>query len=133
MSFRLQIVLKDDGGADLVDDGFVLPCFLMQATVYHGLMSQHRREALVIEFDRDAGLCLSPAVDELLHTLQILAGLSVHLSRLAYDDSFNGFSLYVLDEPFVEFRCSDSRQPSGNKLQRVGDCHAGTLPAIVDG
>ena len=86
-----QIALKDDGGRNLVDKRLVLPRLLLQASVYHGTVGQHRREPFVDILDGQLRLSLSPSIDELLHPSQVLAGLPIGLDGFPDNDALDGF------------------------------------------
>ena len=45
----------------------------------------------------------------------------------------NTLTGYVCLQIIEELRCGDSRQPSRNNLQRVGDCQSSTFLTVVDG
>ena len=96
-------------------------------------MCQHGSETLVIVLDGDVGTLLAPAVNELLDTSQVLAGLTVGLSGLADDDALHLLALGVSLEVIEKLRSGNSRQPSGYELQRVGDCQSCTLLTVVNG
>ena len=65
-------------------------------------MSQDRGEPLVVVVDGNLRMSLTPAVDKLLDTLQVLAGLPVRLARFADDDALHLLLLQVLLEPVKE-------------------------------
>jgi hypothetical protein len=52
-------------------------------------MSQYGGEPLVVVFNGYVGNGLTPTIDELLHTSQILAGLSIGLERLANNNTLH--------------------------------------------
>ena len=85
-------------------------------------MCQHRRKTFVVELHGNFRLLLAPAVYKLLHAGQVLAGLTVGLTRLAHHDELHLFLNYIAAQIVEQFRSSNSRQPAGNQLQRVGDC-----------
>ena len=76
---RAHIVLKENGGTNLVDEGLVLACLFLQSTIEHGLMCQDRREALIVVLNRNLRDGLAPAVHKLLNTRQVLTGSTVGL------------------------------------------------------
>ena len=57
---------------------------------------------------------LAPTVDELLDTCQILAGLPIRLTGLAYDDALHLLAGNVSLQPIEQLRSSDSRQSSSD-------------------
>ena len=128
-----QIVFQDNRSGDLIHQSLVLTSLLLQATLQHRLMGQHRGKPLVEELDGHLGNSLSPTIDKLLHTRHVLTGLTVRLPGLTDDDSFHRLLGQIGLQPVKEFRRRNSRQPSGNNLQRVGDCQSCTLLAVVDG
>ena len=76
-------------------------------------------------------MSLAPAVEEILHTRQVLARLPIGLGRLTDDDALH---LLLLDIGFAEFEKfgrSNSRQPISNDLQWVGNCQSGTFLTVV--
>ena len=75
---------------------------------------------------------LAPAVDKLLNALQVFAGLTIRLPGLTYDDTLNLFATDILLQPVEQLRRRNSRQPSCNNLQRVGDCYTGTLATVIN-
>ena len=62
-------------------------------------MSQDRSKTLVEEFYGNIRNSLAPTVDKLLHTLQILTGLSIGLARLSDDDTLNGLFRQIGFQP----------------------------------
>jgi len=75
---------------------------------------------------------LAPAIDKLLNALQVFAGLTIRLPGLTYDDTLHVFATDILLQPVEQLRRRNSRQPSSNNLQRVGDCYTGTLSAVIN-
>lgn len=97
----LQVITQDDGGTNLVDQLFVLARLTTQAGINHGLMGQHRREALVVVLDRNLRLGLAPSPDKLLHPPHVFTGLPVGLLGFANDDAFYGFATDVCQQEVV--------------------------------
>ena len=97
-----HVVFQNDGGTNLVDQGFVLAGFLLQTAIEHGLMSQDRGETLVVQLDGNVGHSPAPTVDKLLHTSHILTGLAIRLTRLTDDDALYGFGLDIVLQPCEE-------------------------------
>ena len=96
-------------------------------------MGQHRGETLVEILDRHLRYGLTPAVDELLHTLQVLAGLTVGLTGFTNDDALYRLLGQIGLQPVEKLRRRNSRQPACNNLQWVGDCYTCTLLTVIDG
>ena len=96
---KAEIVLQDDGGRDLINEGFVLTGFLFQATVNHCLMRQYGSETLVEILDRHLWNSLAPTVHELLHTLEVLTRLSVRLSGLSNNDALHRLPTHIGSQP----------------------------------
>ena len=94
-------------------------------------MGQHGGEALVVVLDGDVRTLFAPAVDKLLDTCQILAGLAVRLAGLANDDTLHGLTTHVLLQIIEQLRRRDSRQPACYDLQWVGDCQSCTFLSVV--
>ena len=96
-------------------------------------MCQNRRKALIVVLDRHLGMNLAPAIEEILHTRQVLARLPIGLGRLTYDDALH---LLLLDIGFAEFEKfgrSNSCQPISNDLAaHVYDITYGSLEPYVD-
>ena len=86
-----HIVLENNRSTNLVNQRLVLAGFLLQSPLQHSLMSQYRGEALVKKVYRNIGASLAPTIDELLHALQILAGLTIGLTRFSNDNTLDGF------------------------------------------
>ena len=95
-------------------------------------MGQYRRKALVIELDRYLRNGLAPAVDKLQNTSQVLAGLTIGLTRLTNYDALYRLAGYVALKPLEKLRSSDSRQSTRNQLQWIGDCQSCTFPTVVN-
>ena len=89
---------------------------LLHAAVYHGTMCQNRRKALIVVLDRHLGMSLAPAVEEILHTRQVLARLSIGLGRLTDDDALH---LLLLDISFAEFEKSSGVATVANPLAMI--------------
>ena len=62
-------------------------------------MSQDRSKTLVEEFNGNIRNSLAPTVDKLLHTLQILTGLTIRLARLSDDNTLNGLFRQIGFQP----------------------------------
>ena len=58
-----------------------IPCFLFSSSSSRRRLSctmcQNRRKALIVVLDRHLGMSLAPAVEEILHTRQVLARLPI--------------------------------------------------------
>ena len=132
ITFAAKVVLEDDGGRNFVDQRLVLTGLLPKTAIEHRLMSQYRGETLIIVFDGQFRMGFAPAVDELLHACQVLAWLAVGLAGLADDDTLHLLTLDILLQPVEQLRRRNSRQPSCNDLQRVGDCYTGTLATVIN-
>ena len=129
---RAHIVLQDDGCTNLVDKRLVLSSLLLQPPINHCSMSQHRGKALIVELNGYL-LMIAPTVDKLLHSLQVLTGLSIGLAGFANNDSLNWFTSDVVDKKIVECGRRNSRQSACNDLQGIGDCYSCTFLTVVDG
>ena len=132
ITFAAKVVLEDDGGRNFVDQRLVLTGLLPKTAIEHRLMSQYRGEALIIVFDGQFRMGFAPTVDELLHARQVLTRLAVGLAGLADDDTLHLLTLDILLQPVEQLRRRNSRQPSRNNLQRVGDCYTGTLATVIN-
>lgn len=96
ITFKPHIVLKDDSGTDFINQCLVLSRLLLQPTVNHCLMGQYGSEALVVILYGNVGHGLTPSVHELLHTLQVLAGLPVGLLGFTYHNTLHLFLGHIL-------------------------------------
>ena len=130
---RAEVVLEDDRGADFINKFFVLTSLFLQTSIEHGLVGEDGGEALVVIVDGDLGDSLAPTVDKLLHTLEVLTGLTIGLAGLTDDDALHRLTSHVGLQPVEELGRQNSRQPSCDHLKRVGDCQSGTLLTVVDG
>lgn len=127
-----QVIFKDNGSGYLIDKRFVAPGFPAETSGNHRLMGKHRGEALVKIFYRHIRKGFPPPADKLPHALHILAGLTIRLSRLTDDDALHRLTGHIGLKPLEELMRSNSHQPAGNNLQRVGDGYASTLLSVVD-
>ena len=132
ITFAAKVVLEDDGGRNFVDQRLVLTGLLPKTAIEHRLMSQYRGETLIIVFDGQLRMGFAPTVDELLYARQVLARLAIGLAGLADDDTLHLLTLDILLQPVEQLRRRNSRQPSRNNLQRVGDCYTGTLATVIN-
>ncbi len=80
---------------------FSLLVFFFTPPSIMALMGQNRCKALIVVLDRHLGMSLAPAVEEILHTRQVLARLPIGLRRLTDDDALH---LLLLDIGFAETR-----------------------------
>ena len=90
-----HVILKNNSGTYFIDKRLVLTGFLLQTSVKHGAMGQHRGETLVVIMNRNIRHMISPTGNKLLYTWQILTWLTVRLSWLTNNDKFNSLSLNV--------------------------------------
>ena len=95
-------------------------------------MSQDRSETLVIELYGNLRHCLTPTVDKLLHTLQILTGLSVRLAGFAYYNTLHLLTSDICLQIIKQLRRGDSRQSPSYNLKRIGDCQSCTFLTVID-
>ena len=96
-------------------------------------MGQDRGKTLVEILDRHFWHSLAPTVHKLLHTLEILARLTVRLAGLTNHDALHSLLGQIAFQPIEKFRRRNSRQPACNNLQWVGDCYTCTLLTVIDG
>ena len=94
-------------------------------------MGKHRRKTLVVVFYRNLRHGIAPTVNELLHALEILAGLTIRLTGFANNHALYGLTRHILLKEIKQFRSSDSRQPAGYQLKRVGDCQTCTFLSVI--
>ena len=127
-----HIVLQNDSGADFVHQLLVLPRLPAQSAVDHGLMGQDRRETLVIIVHRHLRHLLATPGNELPHTLQILARPSVGLTRFTDNDALNLLTGDIVLQERHQSGRRNSRQPSRDNLERVGDCKSCAFLAVVN-
>ena len=127
-----QIIFQNDSGRYLINQCFILPSLLSQPTVTHCLMGQHRRVALIVIVYRNLWVGFTPAIDKLLHPLQVFTRFTIGLTRFANNNTFHFLALDITLQPVEQFRRRNSRQPSCNNLQRIGDCQTCTLATVVD-
>lgn len=128
---RRHVVTKDYRGAYLVDNVLVAARHLLHASVKHCLMSQHRREPLVVIDNRHFGHNLAPSRDKLIDSCKVFAGSSIRLFRFAYHDSLHFLPRYIIAQERFKPRCRNGRQPPGNNLQGVGDRYSTAFLAVV--
>ena len=85
-------------------------------------MCQYGSKALIIILYRNLGHCLTPPIDKLLHTLQVLTRLPVWLPGLSNNDTLHLLMGDICLQILKKSRSSNSRQPSRYNLERIGDC-----------
>ena len=66
-------------------------------------MSQHRSETLVNILYGQLRMVLTPTIDKLLHTRQILAGLAIGLDGFPDNDELNRFTGNIGHKIVVQF------------------------------
>ena len=111
-----HIIQQDNGSADFIDKCLILTGLATQSSFYHGLMSQYGSEALVVILYGNLRHGLAPPIDKLLNTRQVFAGLTVGLSRLAYDDTFYRLALHIAAKIIKQFMSRNSCQPASYQL-----------------
>lgn len=131
-TLRTQIILQNNRCTYLVYQRLVLACLAANAAIDYRLMGKYRREALIEELDGDVGHLLAPLRNKLLDTRQVLARLAVHLAWFAYDNALNRLARDVILKIFHKVGRCHSGQSAWNNLQRISNCQASALLAVVN-
>lgn len=129
---RTQVVLQNYRSTYLVYQRLVLACLTTYSTVKYRLMCQYRRETLIEELDRNIGHLLAPLRNKLLDTCQVLARLAVHLAWFAYYNTLNRLTRDIILKIFHKVGRCHSGQSARNNLQRISNCQASALLAVVN-
>ena len=95
-------------------------------------MGKHRGEALIVILHRDIGQQFAHAVHERLNAAHILGRCVVHLFWQANNDAFNRFTLYIVENKIDKRGGRNGCEATGNELQFIGHCKAGTFLAIIN-
>ena len=91
-----HVVLKDNRCTNLVNQSLILPSLLAQSAVNHGLMGQYGSETLIIIVNGNLRHRLTPTIDKLLYTSQVLTGLAIGLAGFTNDNTLNRFTSDIL-------------------------------------
>lgn len=128
-----QVTLENDGGRDLIHQGFILPVFLFHAAIDHGLKCHFGSKALVRFHDLYCGKFILQLIPELLYPGNDVGHFVIQMFGNADHD---GIYLFFREKGFDIakriFRFLRA-QAEGKYFAFIGDGKTGTLGSVIDG
>ncbi len=129
----IHVGLQDYRCRNLIDQSLIAASHLTDTAIDHRPMRYNRGKSLIVECNLNLGECSAQARSQRLDKPPRLTRLTIHLRRLAQDDSCNVVCRHILRQPPLQLLGIERCESPRDDLQRVTDRNTCAARAVVYG